>query len=128
KIIKSIFTLVKDMARKIIDFDWVGVGRDIIGGLIKGIKNMTSRAIEAITGVVGGIVNKAKSLLKISSPSKLFKQFGEWLSEGLSIGIEADADEAIKATEKLAKGVSDSFSGGLKGILKNISLEAALGQ
>lgn len=49
--------------------DLFQIGKDIINGLIRGISSMTSKAIEAITGVVDGIVNKAKKLLDINSPS-----------------------------------------------------------
>src|SRR5690606_8848631 len=92
----------------------LNVGKDLVKGLIKGIKEMTGKAIEAITGVVGGVINKAKSLLKISSPSKLFEQYGKWTGEGLVRGIESMQKVAEKASEKLGLGVDDAFSSQLQ--------------
>src|SRR5699024_9214199 len=82
---------------------------DLMQGLINGIKNMGSAAIGAITGVVNGVVNKAKSLLKISSPSRVFIEMGGFISEGVADGIDKMESLATKATERLGLGVEKSF-------------------
>lgn len=48
---------------------FVQIGKDIINGLIKGISEMSAKAVESITGVVDGVVKKAKKMLGIESPS-----------------------------------------------------------
>lgn len=112
----------------------VNAGKDLVRGLINGIKNMGRAGVEAITGVVDGIVNKAKSLLKISSPSKLFEQFGKWIPEGLANGIDRMKGAAEKASGGLALGVEGAFDpqlsvNGLRGIskLKGISADSLIG-
>ncbi len=108
--------------------DMLQTGKDLVGGLIDGIGNMGSSAIEAITGVVGGVIKKAKSLLQTASPSKLFKQIGGWVSEGLAIGIDKDAKEAINASGRLAKGVEDGFNPNFTNRLRGVTTpEQALG-
>jgi len=84
-------------------------GKDLIRGLINGIKNMGAAAIGAITGVVDGVINKAKSLLKIKSPSRVFRQFGEYTSEGLAIGVSSEAGAAIRAVSDMASGMTKAF-------------------
>lgn len=74
--------------------DW---GRDIISGLIDGIRNMAGRVTKAITDVVGGAVDSAKSFLGISSPSRLFKDFGERTGEGYVLGIKNMAKKVKNA-------------------------------
>ena len=63
------------------------LGSAIIDGLVKGIKKAAAKPVEAIKEVGKGILNGFKSLLGISSPSKLFMQFGHFLNEGLGIGL-----------------------------------------
>ncbi len=84
---------------------FTGIGKDIINGLIKGISAMTANAIESITGVVDGVVNTAKKLLGIHSPSRVFKQIGLWTGEGLVIGLDSSAPEVNKAMENIGNGI-----------------------
>lgn len=69
------------------------IGKDMISGLIRGIKSMTKSTISAITGVVNGVVNKAKSLLKIKSPSRVFMEIGEFTNEGFVKGLEKTSSQ-----------------------------------
>ncbi|WP_337982804.1 hypothetical protein [Lysinibacillus sp. C5.1] len=80
---------------------FTSIGRDIINGLIKGISAMTANAIESITGVVDGVVSKAKSLLGIHSPSKVFEQIGLWTGEGLVNGLDGSQSKVQKSIEEL---------------------------
>lgn len=80
----------------------VSAGKDLIKGLINGIKSMKNAAIEAITGVVNGVVKKAKSLLKIKSPSRVMIEIGEFTGEGLAKGIDAMVGDIEKASVDMA--------------------------
>lgn len=79
------------------------VGRDMIQGLINGIKQMADNVVSAARGVVDGAVNAAKSLLGISSPSKVFRGIGQQVSNGLALGI---TDTAAKASSAISKVIS----------------------
>lgn len=72
------------------------IGQDIISGLVKGIKNMTGKAIEAVTGVVDGVVNKAKNLLGIKSPSRVFMDIGHDTNAGFIEGIKENNNKLQK--------------------------------
>ena len=76
-------------------------GRDIIQGLINGIKRMAGRVTDAITGAVGGAVDTAKSWLGISSPSKVFKEIGENVASSFALGVESLAGQANLAVEQV---------------------------
>lgn len=94
--------------------DMIQAGKDLVSGLISGITSMGKDAIESITGVVGGVIDKAKSLLKTKSPSLVFTEFGENVSEGLAIGIEKMKGLAEKASGKLTDSVIDGFDAELR--------------
>lgn len=63
------------------------VGRNIVDGLIGGIRNAAGRAIDAAKKMVSDAVNGAKRLLGIASPSKVFAEMGVFSGEGLAIGL-----------------------------------------
>lgn len=75
--------------------DLAQVGSDMIAGLALGISNAAGAVLSAITGVVGGAIDMAKSLLHINSPSKVFAEIGAYTGEGLAVGVE-DATPGVQ--------------------------------
>ncbi len=88
---------------------FVTIGGDLIRGFIKGVKNKAKGLINAVTGAVKGAIKKAKSLLKIGSPSKLFRQFGEWTDEGFAIGISGSAKKPLTAAKNMISGIANAW-------------------
>lgn len=84
-------------------------GVNIIQGLIGGIKSMAGTVVGAISSTVGNVAGTAKRMLGINSPSRVFRQFGSWVSEGLAIGIDKGGQKPVSAVGSLAKGVTASF-------------------
>lgn len=80
------------------------VGVDIVKGIISGIDDMFDDAMNAIGNLASGMVNKAKGILDIFSPSKVFKKIGNFLVDGLTIGIQERAATAIVATASMVSG------------------------
>lgn len=80
----------------------LGAGRDIIRGLINGIKQMAGRAVSAAKGVARDAIAGAKNLLRIGSPSKVFAGFGRDIGAGLAGGMESSSSLVAKASEKLS--------------------------
>lgn len=77
-------------------------GKDVIQGLINGIKDMGGAIGGAIGDVASGAVNMAKHFLGIGSPSKVFHEIGMNLGRGLANGIDASAGLAMSASARLA--------------------------
>jgi phage-related protein len=70
----------------------VEIGKDIVRGIWNGIQNLASWLWDQVTGFVGGIVDKVKSILSIGSPSKVFAdEVGRWIPAGIAAGIESSA-------------------------------------
>ena len=105
-VLNGISSLLQDVWNAITSFDLVGAGADLIQGLINGISSMAGAVIDAIGGVVGGAIDWAKSLLGIGSPSKLFRQFGDWTMQGLALGIEDGAGGALDAMGSVVDGLT----------------------
>lgn len=85
--------------------DFSGFGRNMIQGLVDGIKGMAGQAKEAIEGVGSGVVGWFKDKLGINSPSRVFIEMGGFLSEGAAIGIERQQSAAMKAAKNMAASV-----------------------
>ena len=72
---------------------------------------MIGAAVSAVQGVASKVVSAAKSVLHIGSPSRLFRQYGRWVDQGLIIGLNRDAGAAADASASMAQGVVDAASG-----------------
>ena len=97
--ISNIWNNVMDFFRNINLFD---IGKNIIQGLINGIKNMASSVVDSVKGVVNGAIQGVKKLLGIHSPSRVFKQFGVYTGEGFVNGITEMKDEVARAGQRMA--------------------------
>lgn len=85
--------------------DWLlNAGKDIINGLVNGIKNAIGGAINAVKNVAGNVVDAAKNFFKIGSPSKVFFGFGRYIDEGLANGITAGAGGVNSAMTAMSGG------------------------
>lgn len=93
----KIWDAVKDAAKWLYE-----TGKNIIMGLINGIKDMFKKIISAITDVVTGAVDAAKSALGINSPSRVFAEIGRNVGEGLVNGIAGMQGAAADAAAGLA--------------------------
>lgn len=87
------------------------VGRNLIMGFVNGAKNAAGALIDAVGGAVRGAINWAKGLLGIHSPSRVFRQFGEYTDEGFIIGVNNRAGAVMKSVGNMAQGAIDAFTG-----------------
>lgn len=74
-------------------------GRDLLAGMIDGVRAMASRLISAVTSPISSAVSRAKSLLGISSPSKVFSEIGKFTMQGYADGVGKYAKTARSAVE-----------------------------
>lgn len=66
----------------------VNIGKDIIGGLLDGLRNAGAAIGSFFLGLLPGwIVGPFKAALGIASPSKVFRGFGVNVGEGLMLGV-----------------------------------------
>lgn len=80
------------------------VGVDLVQGLINGIGDMFGQAMDKIGGLAEGMVKKAKGILHIFSPSKVFYDIGKFVVQGLTNGIQQNAASAVRAVASMVSG------------------------
>ncbi|HET6528951.1 MAG TPA: hypothetical protein VFG39_09410 [Balneolaceae bacterium] len=115
--IKSAWDSVMDFLKGI---DLFGMGKDIIQGLVNGVKHMAGALIDGVKKVVGGAVDWAKDFLGIGSPSKLMKQIGEWTGEGMAIGIDKSLKKVNQSSLRLAHAAVPNMSGSVGPSLNSV--------
>ena len=109
-VLDGISSLLQDVWNAITSFDLLGAGKDLIQGLIDGILSMGGAVLDAIGGVVDGAIDWAKGLLGIGSPSKLFRQFGDWTMQGLALGFDKGSKGAVRSMDSAMRDVLGAAS------------------
>ena len=105
----AIVKAIPQIVTAIVEALWK-LGEDMINGLIDGLVEMGPKVLDAIGGIVDGAIGWAKDLLGIASPSKVFREIGEFVGEGMALGIEDSEKMVSKAIDYLLSGTKDSFS------------------
>ena len=87
-------------------------GRDMINGLINGAKSLLGNIGKFFLDVVPGwIRDPFAKALGIHSPSRVFADYGKNIVQGLTDGISANADMAIRAAATLGNTVAGIQTG-----------------
>lgn len=87
-LLKGVETIILDIVAQFKDADWEGIGKNLVDGFKKGIKNAWSNMKKWFKNLFGDLIGIAKNILGIASPSKVFKKLGFWTADGFGIGFE----------------------------------------
>lgn len=98
------------------------VGRDIVNGLINGIKQGASGVATAIGSMASSAVAKAKSVLDIRSPSRVMKKVGEQTAEGMALGIKKGKKAVVTEAQKMAADAVKAVQDGVASLKREIAL------
>lgn len=82
-------------------------GYNLLLGLAQGIRNAVGALWQTMVNAVQGVINGAKRLLGIASPSKVFAEIGGYTMEGFAEGIlrnEELVTDAMRSASDLATG------------------------
>lgn len=102
-----------DVPSKFSDF-----GKNMIDGLVNGIKNAWEGAKQIVSDLGDGIKGWFAEKLGIHSPSRVFKGYGVNVVEGLAIGMNKSIPMAENASDNLSSAV------GLNGVSHNTGVLA----
>ena len=106
------------------------IGRAIVQGLWNGITSLAEWIGGKIKGFFDGIIDGAKSILGIHSPSTVFKSMGEDTVAGYAEGVDGASGDAKASVDNMFNGVKDSaelgmsdFKNILNGSLDDVKLD-----
>lgn len=120
--------LIKKLINKFKETDWLEVGKDVVRGILKGLKemweNLKSWFSDAWDGLVGGV----KSFLGIKSPSKVFAGIGKNMALGVGVGwdnefgkIKSDVESSMNFDTATIDFASSSMGVSTGGLINGIS-------
>lgn len=97
--------------------EWVAsflqIGRDIVEGLKQGIMERWDAMVSWFKEQADALTADFKSWFGIQSPSRVFRQIGAWLTEGLGLGISDNTpmvEGAMTSVAGKVSGIADSMS------------------
>lgn len=102
------FSGAKDDAEK----EGKEIGGNVANGGAKGVEENKARATAAVQGMVDDTIDAAKKGYDINSPSKVFEEIGQYITEGLAIGIQDPGalSGALAAMQTVAKSIRSVFT------------------
>jgi phage-related protein len=98
---------VKETFDTIRQIDLLQIGKDIIDGLVNGIRSKIDDVVNAVKDVAGSITGKIKDVLNIHSPSRVMAELGMFTSQGLAEGMLDGSKYVDKASSTLADKASN---------------------
>nr|DAL16895.1 MAG TPA_asm: tail tape measure protein [Caudoviricetes sp.] len=87
ELIAAVPRVIAAIADTIKNYDWGGIGRNIVQGLKDGIAGMWDNIKDWFNEKVNSLVGGVKRILGIHSPSKVFAGIGGFMAEGLGEGF-----------------------------------------
>lgn len=111
QIINGIVSAFRDAGPKMMQ-----AGVDLLLGLGTGIANAAGRVIESAIAVAGDILDGIKGFFGIHSPSRVMREIGEFLDEGLAQGIDRGAGGVLASVGSLSGKVRGAFEGMSTGV------------
>ncbi|MEC6035790.1 phage tail tape measure protein [Acinetobacter nosocomialis] len=79
---------------------FTGFGAMILEGLKNGILSKVQAVKDALSSAVTGVIDKAKSILDVRSPSRVFAEIGDFTMQGMAVGLLNSSDLPIKALDQ----------------------------
>lgn len=98
-------------------------GEYLVDGVTKGInsKDKQSSAFSAVNFFAGGLLDTLRRKLKIGSPSKVTRQYGEWLLEGFGLGINDEKKTLLNNIGNLGDNIVGKMGGSLEKAMPQLS-------
>ena len=101
--VSDVVTKVREIFDTLKSIDLLQIGKDIIDGLVNGIREKIEAVQKAVSDVASTVTGKIKKILDINSPSREMFKLGGFTSQGLANGILDSASEVEKASGILAE-------------------------
>ena len=85
------------------------VGRSLVGGLLSGIAARASEVTSRMRSLAQNALNAARSALDVRSPSREFAKIGQFICDGLIVGIDDGTADVLKSVAGLSSKVKSAF-------------------
>lgn len=101
--------IITSIKKAFADTDWESIGKNIISGIAKGLKNAGEQLWSAVKEVLGNFKDKVLSFFGIHSPSTWGIWVGEMIDKGVGKGVYGGAGVVREAVDSLISTMSSPF-------------------
>ena len=117
--IPDVISAAVDIGRGILntigEVDWLSLGKNVIDGIINGIKNAASSLFDALKDLASKALQAAKDALGIASPSRKFRDMvGKFIPAGVAKGVLQNLGLVKSAVRKMSDLAEDDFNASLR--------------
>lgn len=116
EMISSIGDVLADIWNK--GFD---AGKNLVLGLKDGITEWIGEAVNSVKELGSGVVDSLKDLLGIESPSKVFRQLGEYTMQGFAQGIASGTPGAVGEMSTATGSIAKTGSEGVEQFVEDMT-------
>ena len=85
-------------------------GKDLIAGFINGMTSSVGGLLKGASQIAGSITNAVCNVLGIHSPSTVFEEIGQYMMDGLEIGLKDGSGDVMKTVDDIAAELESRFS------------------
>ena len=110
KIIKGLFD---NLVKVITETDWLKLGKDILKGILNGMLDFGTVVKDTIKKVGKKITGAIKDFFGIASPAKAMYPLGEYITEGIGVGIEKGIPDTLKQVKSAMVDLNNGIDGSL---------------
>lgn len=122
---KGLFNAVVDGVKSL-PGKMLSIGKDIIKGIWNGISSGWNWLKEKVGGVAKSLLDKAKGVLGINSPSRAFRdEVGKWILPGIEVGMEKTLPAALKSMKANVSSLVAEAQNSVSGISAQMSIGSA---
>ncbi len=90
----------------------LSIGKNIIMGIVNGIRGSLSAVTSAAQAIVDKIPGPIKKAMGIHSPSRVMAEIGKWITAGLVKGMLGGSKSVQKTSDKLHALITKAFKAG----------------
>lgn len=111
QLLAAFVSMGAQIGETVMSIDWIGLGADILEGIIMGVVNGVGKLVDAVKGAALKALETAKSALGINSPSKVFRdQVGKQIDAGIAGGIKKYTNPITSAMNSLSDMTQNRFN------------------
>lgn len=107
--------------------DAYGVGEDVTGGLEDGMESGRSTVVGRLKSIMQAAMSAARQTAQIKSPSRKMREIGEYMGEGLELGLDDTSDLIEGAAEDQVQRILSAYDN-IRSLDGTMTLEAITGK
>ena len=123
---KKLVTAVTDGVKSL-PSTLLNIGSDLVEGLWNGINGKVSWLKNKVKSFANSIMHTIKSAFGVSSPSKETEWVGNMLDQGLARGVTKNANDPVRAMQRVSGQILDAASGEMDGMTMGYRLAGSAG-